>query len=209
MQPKPTVFVVDDDSTLRESIRFLVESIGLGVRTYGSAVDFLREFDPEAVGCLVTDVRMPGLSGLDLQRELLERGSKLPVIIMTAFAEVPTAVRALKEGAVDFIEKPFSDQLLLDRIQLAIERDREARSKSTEAEKLAARMAELTPRQREVMRLIVEGKPSKVIASELGLSPKTVEAHRSRVMSKMQAKSLAELVRLAVLAGTDKMPRED
>ena len=200
-----TVFIVDDDATLRKSIRWLVESVGLTVKAYPSAEAFLAEFDASMPGCLVLDVRLGGLSGLDLQQELSQRGSRLPIIVISGFAEVPTAVRALKAGAFDFIEKPFSEQQLLDRIREAIETDRKGRDDEALRKEVEARVALLTRREREVMDMVVAGKASKVIASDLGLSPKTVEVHRARVMSKMQAGSIAELVRLAVLAHPEKV----
>ena len=197
----PTVFVVDDDAALRESLRWLIESVGLRVATYDSARSFLAEYDPARPGCLVLDIRMPGESGLELQEKLRERGSDIPIIVITAYAEVPMAVRAFKAGAVDFIEKPFSDQVLLDRIQQAVEKDRQGRHEMEKREKLLVRVDRLTPREREVLQLIVAGKPSKVIAADLGVSQKTIEVHRSRIMAKMEANSLASLVRIAVQSG--------
>jgi RNA polymerase sigma factor (sigma-70 family) len=197
----PTVFVVDDDAALRESLRWLIESVGLRVATYDSAQSFLAEYDPARPGCLVLDIRMPGQSGLELQEKLRERGSDIPIIVITAYAEVPMAVRAFKAGAVDFIEKPFSDQVLLDRIQQAVEKDRQRRHEMEKREKLLVRVDRLTPREREVLQLIVAGKPSKVIAADLGVSQKTIEVHRSRIMAKMEANSLASLVRIAVQSG--------
>lgn len=198
MASEPTVFVVDDDPDLRAVLSNLIASVGLAVETFSSAQEFLDRYDPSRAGCLVLDVRMPGQSGLDLQRELARRDATLPVIIITGFAEVHLAVRALKGGAIDFIEKPFSNQVLLDRIEEAIRRDRQARQEKERRGRFAERLATLTPREREVMERVVAGKPNKVIATELGLSLKTVEGHRAHVMEKMQVDSLAELVRLAV-----------
>lgn len=199
MVAEPTVFVVDDDPAMRESLRWLIESVGLAVETYGTARDFLRAYDGSRPGCLVLDVRMPGLSGLDLQDELAARRVRLPVIIITGFADVSMAVRALKAGAMDFIEKPFSDQDLLDRIRGAIDTDRSLREEQAEHERITALLASLTPREEEVRERVVEGKSNKTIAFELGLSEKTVEAHRKRVMQKLSAGSLADLIRLGGL----------
>jgi two-component system response regulator FixJ len=201
MPPEPTVFVVDDDRAMRDSLRWLLESIGLSVRTYPTAADFLQEYDASQSGCLVLDVRMPGMSGLDLQAELMRRGGGLPTIVVTGHAEVPMAVRAVKAGAVDFIEKPFSDQLLLDRVRQALEIDRQDREVRRRREEAQRRLGGLTAREREVLGLVVAGKANKEIAADLGLSPKTVEVHRAHVMTKMNVESLAELIRVAILAG--------
>jgi two-component system response regulator FixJ len=199
--PEPTVFVVDDDRAMRESLSWLLDSVGLRVRSYATAADFLAEHDPAQPGCLVLDVRMPGMSGLDLQAELTRRGVELPTIVITGHAEVSMAVRAVKAGAIDFIEKPFSDQLLLDRVRQALEIDLEAREVRRRREDARRRLATLTTREREVLNLVVAGKANKEIASALGVSPKTVEVHRAHVMSKMCADSLAELIRITLLAG--------
>jgi two-component system response regulator FixJ len=203
MQPNPTVFVVDDDPAIRESLRWLIESVGLNVKIFTTAQEFLEGYDPSLPGCLVLDVRMPGMSGLDLQNELAARKVNIPILIITGHAEVPVAVRAMKAGALDFIEKPFSDQLLLDRVRRAIEKDAEFRQADSLRTEVAARLAQLTPREREVMDLVIAGKANKVIASELGLSPKTVEVHRAHVMKKMQVDSLADLVRVGMLSRID------
>ncbi len=189
-----TVFIVDDDPAMRDSMSFLVRSVGMAVETFASAQEFLDAYDPERPGCLVFDVRMPGMSGLELQEFLSERGIRSPVIMVTGYGDVPMAVRALKGGAVDFLEKPFTDQELLETINEAIERDYRQRGKESERSKVEERIARLTPREREVMDLVIDGKPNKVIAAELELSPKTVEVHRSRVMAKMQVSSLAALL---------------
>ena len=199
--PEPTVFVVDDDRAMRESLSWLLDSVGLRVRSYATAADFLAEHDPAQPGCLVLDVRMPGMSGLDLQAELARRGVELPTIVITGHAEVSMAVRAVKAGAIDFIEKPFSDQLLLDRVRQALEIDLEAREVRRRREDARRRLATLTTREREVLNLVVAGKANKEIASALGVSPKTVEVHRAHVMSKMCVDSLAELIRVTLLAG--------
>ncbi len=198
-EAESTVFVVDDDADLRESLGWLFESAGLRFKSYSTAQEFLTDYNPEEPGCLLLDVRMPGLSGLDLQEELRRRGVPPPIIIMTGHARVPMAVRALKGGAIDFIQKPFSDQSLLERIRQAIDLDRRTRQVRMEAAKFAALLTYLTPREREVMDLVIEGKPNKIIAADLGISPKTVEIHRGRVMEKMQVESVAELVRLDLL----------
>ena len=199
--PEPTVFVVDDDRAMRESLSWLLDSVGLHVRSYATAADFLADHDPAQPGCLVLDVRMPGMSGLDLQAELARRGVELPTIVITGHAEVSMAVRAVKSGAIDFIEKPFSDQLLLDRVRQALEIDRQAREVRSRREDARRRLATLTAREREVLNLVVAGRANKEIAFELGVSPKTVEVHRAHVMSKMCVDSLAELIRVTLLAG--------
>jgi FixJ family two-component response regulator len=199
--PQPIVFVVDDDRAMRDSLRWLLESIGLSVRTYATATEFLDDHDPAQPGCLVLDVRMPGMSGLDLQTELAQRGAELPTIVVTGHAEVAMAVRAVKAGAIDFIEKPFSDQLLLDRVRQALEIDRQSREIRMRREEARRRLASLSAREREVLGLVAAGKANKEIAAALGLSPKTVEVHRAHVMAKMAVDSLAELIRVALLAG--------
>lgn len=196
----PVVFVVDDDPAMRESLRWLIESIGLTVRTHATAREFLDRYDPASIGCLVLDVRMPGLSGLDLQDELAKRGTILPIIMITGYAEVPMAVRAMKAGAIDFIEKPFSDQDLLDRVRFAIDLSQQVRAAEDERAEIFSRVARLTPREREVCDRVIAGMSNKVIAKDLGLSTKTVEVHRARLMEKLQASTLADLVRLTLLA---------
>jgi two-component system response regulator FixJ len=195
---QPVVSVVDDDWGVRNSLRWLVESEGLAVDTFATAEAFLDACDPEQPGCLVLDVKMPGMSGLDLQRELVQRRIMIPVIIISGHADVQVAVRAFKMGAVDLLEKPFSDDDLLERIRVAIEKDRETRAWREERAAAAARIALLTRREKQVLEMVVKGSANKEIAAELGLSLKTVEVHRSRVMEKMQVGSLAELVRLVV-----------
>ena len=200
-EPEAIVFVVDDDRAMRDSLRWLLESIGLTVRTYATAAEFLREHQPSQPGCLVLDVRMPGMSGLDLQAELVRRGAELPTIVVTGHAEVAMAVRAVKAGAIDFIEKPFSDQLLLDRVRQALEIDRQSREVRARREEARRRLASLSAREREVLELVAAGKANKEVAAALGLATKTVEVHRAHVMSKMAVDSLAELIRVAILAG--------
>ena len=197
-EQESTVFVVDDDDAVRNSMRWLVESVGLPVETYASAREFLETHDPNRPGCLVLDVRMPGMSGLDLQEKLHENGIVIPIIVVTGHGDVPTAVRAIKAGAVEFIEKPVNDQLLLDTIQRCIEKDTEYRRESATRSVIEMRYMSLTPREREVMAQVVAGEPNKVIARNLDLSAKTIEAHRAAVMRKMEADSLASLVHMAI-----------
>lgn len=199
MPRESTVFVVDDDPAMRASLRWLIESVSLGVATFDTAEAFLESYTGEQPGCLVLDVRMPGLSGLELQAALAARGLSLPTIIVTGHADVAMAVRAVQNGALDFLEKPFSDQALLDRIRQGIELDRSAREHRQRRRQLAERVARLTTREHEVMRLVAQGKSNKEVASTLNLSPKTVEVHRAHVMEKMEVSSLADLIR-SVLA---------
>jgi FixJ family two-component response regulator len=193
--------VVDDSPALRKSLRWLIKSAGLTAETYASAREFLDAYDSTKPGCLVLDVRLQQMSGLDLQAELAARRVPTPVIIITAYGDVPTAVRALRGGAVDYIQKPFSDQLLLDRIWQAIERDRDARRTETVRATVSQRLARLTPRESEVMRGLIAGKTSKEIAEDLRLSVRTVEAHRAQVLAKMEVDSGTKLVRLVLVAG--------
>jgi len=190
------VFVVDDDPSIREAIKSLVNLAGLRVETFGTAQEFLRNERPDLPGCVVLDVELPGLSGLDLQRELAAHGIKLPIIFITGYGDVPMSVRAMKAGALEFLTKPFRDQDLLDAIQQALERDRAARHQSKEIAELRKRFDALTSREREVMSLVVAGWLNKQIGFELKISEITVKIHRGRVMNKMGAQSLAELVRM-------------
>ncbi len=200
-QPDSVVFVVDDDSSVREAIKSLIGSVGLGVETFETAQEFLRSTRPDAPGCVVLDVRLPGLSGLDLQRELAAHGINLPVIFITGHGDIPMSVRAMKAGALEFLTKPFRDQDLLDAIQQALERDRGARQHRAENAELRERFDSLTSREREVMGLVVSGLLNKQIAGELGTSEVTIKIHRSQVMKKMGAGSLAELVRMTEKLG--------
>jgi RNA polymerase sigma factor (sigma-70 family) len=195
---EPTVFVVDDDEAVRSAMRMLIKSSGLAVQTFASATEFLDTYEPTTPGCLVLDLRMPGLSGLELQEELNKRRITLPLIVVTGHGNVPMAVRAVKRGAVDFLEKPFDDQVLLQRIEQAIELDGRRRKHHAEQRAVVERIARLSPREREVMELLVEGLGNKEIALELGLSRKTVDIHRSHVMMKLGVDSLAELVRMGL-----------
>ena len=196
MDDRPTVFVVDDDAALRESLVFLIESVGLHVRAFDSADAFLAGVTGEAHGCLLLDVRMPGMSGLELQARLGEHGIALPVLILTGHGDVPMAVRAMKAGAFDFFEKPFNDQALLDRINRAIEHDAGRRQSNARMREVAAKLATLSPRERQVMELVVAGRSNKEVAGDLNVSEKTVESHRAKVMLKMNADSVVELVRM-------------
>lgn len=199
-----TVYVVDDDPAIRDSAQFLLESAGLPSRGFGSAEEFLEATDQEELrGCLILDVRMGGMSGLDLQRELNDRGISLPVIIVTGHSDVPMAVQAMRLGAFDLVEKPYSDQLLLERIREALDRDASVQRESEELSTVKKNLATLSPREREVMELVVAGYLNKQIAAKLELSIKTIEVHRSRVMQKMEARSLAALVRMAMAAGME------
>jgi len=196
---EPTVYVVDDDEAMRDSLRFLIESVCLPVQCYASAQEFLDYYQPNMPGCMLLDVRLPRISGLDLHERMVAQNMLLPVIILTGHGDISMAVRAMKKGAFDFIEKPFNDQLLLERVQQAIEHDSSIRREQAEKREVEARLAHLTLREREIMAKLVEGKPNKSIARELDISYKTVEAHRGKVMEKMQADNLAELVRMAML----------
>jgi two-component system, LuxR family, response regulator FixJ len=204
------VHVIDDDAAMRDSLSFLLESADLNARTYESAIAFLDDLKSLEPGCILTDVRMPQMSGLELIARLKALGVALPVIVMTGHADVPLAVQALKEGAIDFIEKPFDDDRLLDAVRAALEAGRRRRQEAVELDAITARLATLTPREHEVLGGLVAGHPNKTIAYDLGTSPRTIEVHRARVMEKMQARSLADLVRMVLAierAGQGKKPR--
>ena len=196
-EAEATVAVIDDDPDIREALRGLLRSVGLGVELFGSVQEFLAAFQRERPGCLVLDVRLPGRSGLDLQEELARADIHFPVIFISGHADVPMSVRAMKAGAIEFLTKPVRDQDLLDAIQLAIAKDRARRKQEATLERLRADFDTLTPREREVMVMVVAGRLNKQIAGDLQLSEATVKAHRSQAMRKMRARSLAELVRMA------------
>lgn len=205
MTTSKTVFVVDDDDAVRDSLAMLISSVGLAVETFESAAEFLAVYVPSRPGCVVLDIRMPGLSGLDLQQRLKAMGATLPIIFISGHGDVPMAVRAMRRGAVDFLLKPFNDQELLDRIHHALELEKDRRREKNLRRNVEQRMVLLTPREKEVMGRVIEGETNKVIASRLGLSRRTVEIHRARVMEKMQATSLAQLVWM-VLATSEEPP---
>jgi len=200
-EPTPIVFVVDDDPSVRRAIKRLVGSVRLEVELFGSAQEFLRSKRPDAPSCLVLDIRLPGVSGLDFQRELAQANIHIPIIFITAHGDIPMTVRAMKAGAVEFLTKPFRDQDLLDAIQLALERDRARRQQEAEIAALRERFESLTPREREVLPLVVSGLLNKQIAAEIGTSETTVKVHRGQLMRKMGADSLADLVRMAERMG--------
>jgi two-component system, LuxR family, response regulator FixJ len=196
--PPATVFVVDDDDAVRNSLRLLLKSVGLPVTLYASAQEFLSAYQLGHPGCLVLDIRMPGMSGLDLQRHLSLRGAIIPIVFITGHGDVPMAVDAMQQGAFDFLQKPFRDQDLIDRVQRAFEKDATTRRALAEVGQIREHFESLTAREREVLALVTSGKANKVIAAELNVSPRTVEIHRARVMEKMEAPSLAALVRMVL-----------
>jgi two-component system, LuxR family, response regulator FixJ len=193
---KPVVYVVDDDEGMRRALTVLMTTVGYNAVAFGRAADFLAKFDPDQHGCLVLDVRMPEMSGLEVQQQLNRSGALLPVIMVTGHGDIPMAVQAMKDGAFDFLQKPFRDQDLLDRINGALKQDAENRAMVEQQADLKRRAESLTPREREVMTLVVDGKANKVIAIDLGLSERTVEIHRANVMEKMGARSVAHLVKM-------------
>jgi len=197
----PIVFIVDDDDSVRKALTRLIKSVDLNVETFASADDFLKRESHNGPACLVLDIRMPGLSGLDLQDELVAAGRTLPIIFISAHGSIPLSVRAMKAGAVDFIEKPFEDQSLLDAINHSLKKDRQAKQEQAELKEIQRRVDSLTPREHQIFALVVSGKLNKQIAFELGTTERTIKAHRARVMKKMQASSLADLIRLAEKVG--------
>jgi FixJ family two-component response regulator len=198
MARQTTVFIVDDDDAVRGSLRLLLKASGLPSVALGSAQEFLDTWHAEQPGCLILDVRMPGMSGLELQTELNRRGAIIPVIFISGHGDIPMAVEAIQHGAFDFLSKPFSDQDLIDRVRRAIAVDAENRKALAEKETLRSRYESLTPREKEVLLLVTQGKANKVMAGDLGVSQRTVEIHRARVMEKMGAHSLAQLVRMTI-----------
>jgi FixJ family two-component response regulator len=200
-EAEPTVFVVDDDPSVRRTTERLIRSMGFKVQTFASAKEFLNYPRPEGPACLVLDVRMPGVSGLDLQRELSQSGNQLPIIFMTAHGDIPMTVRAMKAGAVEFLTKPFKQRSLLDAIRVSVERDCAAHKTRVETEDLRKRYEQLTPREREVMTLVAAGRLNKQAAGELDTTERTIKFHRAHIMQKMGAESLADLVRMAEKLG--------
>jgi FixJ family two-component response regulator len=191
---QPLIYLVDDDEAVRDSLGMLFRSIGLAHQAFASALEFLERYDGKRHSCLVADIRMPGLSGLELQQRLNEQRAEIPIIFITGHGDVPMAVTAMKSGAADFVQKPFRDQDLIDRINKALDRDRERRKGRAEQDAIRARIALLTPRETEVMQRVARGQANKVIAMDLGVSQRTVELHRARVMRKLKMRSVAELV---------------
>jgi len=197
----PTVFLIDDDPAIRDAVGLLLRANGLAVETFASAVDFLESDAVQRPGCLLLDVRMPGMSGLDLQKRLQEMDCRMPIIFITGHGDVPMAIRAMKAGAFDFVEKPFQAQALLDRLHEALALDAQERRRQARRNDVAARLALLSPREQEVMERVAAGQYNKVIAADLGISISTVEIHRKRVMEKLQATSLSDLIQMLALVG--------
>jgi FixJ family two-component response regulator len=195
---KPTVFIVDDDDAVRHSLQLLFKSLDLPSVGCASSDEFLKKYDPAQPGCVLLDVRMPGMSGLDLQLELNRLGAIIPVIFITGHGDVPMAVAAVQQGAFDFLQKPFRDQELIDRVQRALASDQQQRLQLGESDRIRGRLESLTPREREVLNLVTQGKANKVMAGDLHVSQRTIEIHRAHLMEKMQASSLAQLVRMTM-----------
>jgi two-component system response regulator FixJ len=198
-----TIFIVDDHEAVRDSLGALLQANGLSVETYSCGRDFLDALNPSLHGCLLLDLRLPDISGIEVQQKLSAMGAKLRTIMISGHGEIPLAVKAMKAGAVDFIEKPCTDDVILDCVRRALALSEKAREEEATNDDVVVRLALLTPREREVLDALVSGQPNKVIAYDLGISPRTVEIHRARVMSKMEAKSLSHLVRMALAAGID------
>ncbi len=196
---KPTVFIVDDDEQVRNALTLLMESVGLNTESFTSAQEYLDQFDVDKPGCLILDVRMPGISGLDLQARLAAERIHPAIIIITGHGDVPMAVRAVTAGAVDFIEKPFNNQSMLDTVHKAIEQDAKHRGESSLVQDIEVHYNDLTPREKEVLQFVIEGNRNKVIAANMNISQSTVEAHRSKVMEKMDAETLSDLMRMALI----------
>jgi len=201
---EPIVFLVDDDQLFRRSTEQLIRTAGLNVQPFSSARDFLKSPRPEGPACLVLDVRMPGLNGMDLQRELVQSGFRIPIIFITGHGDIPMSVRAMKAGAVEFLTKPFRSRVLLDAIRAAIERDRSALQKQSETRELRERYEQLTPREREVMTLVAKGLLNKQVAGELSTTEATIKFHRAHIMQKMRANSLADLIRMVEKLGSSR-----
>ena len=197
---EPTVHIVDDNETIRDSLQALLTSVGMQAVTYTTAYEFLNSYNDDQPGCMILDLRLPGMDGLELQQEMIMRHIELPVIFLTGHGDLPVAVLAMKRGAIDFLSKPVREQLLLDSIKCALARNAELRSRRTRHSRAESRLSKLTPREREVLQLLLDGKSNKMIAADLGLSHKTIEFHRSRIMAKSQSDSLADLVRMSMLA---------
>ena len=195
---KQTVFIVDDDEPVRGALRLLMKSVGHDAKTFASGDEFLDACRPGLSGCLILDIRMPGMSGLELQQKLYQQGVNIPIIFITGHGDVPMAVQAMKHGALEFLQKPFREQELIDRVNEALVKDEGANVSALQRTEIEPRAAKLTAREREIMDMIVQGKANKVIAIDLGVSQRTVETHRTRIMKKMQARSLAELVQMAM-----------
>lgn len=198
---EPCVFVIDSESQIRDDISSLVQSVGLKAQTYGSATEFLEELDPEAPGCLIMDVRLPGMNGLQLQRELKNRGCIAPVIFVSRHGDIPTVVRAVRRGALNFVEKPYREEALLACVQSAVELDRERREEHRLQKHVQKLLDGLTRRERDVLDRMLTGKPNKITARELGISIRTVEIHRSRILQKMGAEQASDVVRMLLMAG--------
>ena len=206
MAVEPVVHIIDDDDAARESLAFLLGTAGVPVRTYDSAVAFVNALPEASAGCVVTDVRMPGMTGMELLSHLRERGIGLPVIVITGHGDVPLAVEAMKLGAADFIEKPFDDEVLLASVRAALDKRLEDRERDAKRIEIKEKFAALSPRERQVLDGLIAGNPNKTIAFDLGISPRTVEVYRANLMTKMDANSLSELVRLAIVAGVIAAP---
>jgi len=206
-EPQPTVFVIDDDEALRTALSSLFRSVGLQVKALASAPEFLQIRLPEGPSCLVLDVRLPGLSGLDFQAELNKANIHIPIIFMTGHGDIPMTVQAMKAGAVEFLPKPFRDQDMLDAVQIGLEQDRKRRKSASDTSKLKSNFVSLKPREQEIMAFVTAGLMNKQIAGEIGVSEITVKVHRGNVMRKMDAKSLAELVRMADALGIRRTPK--